>query len=51
MSRKFDRQYQIQQKVVEVMSDPGFMNAIFRPRPRWFPKFLWRMLVGLVVRK
>jgi len=51
MSRKFDRQRRIQQEVNGIITDPAFMRQIFKTKPRWMPRFVWRFLVGLVIRK
>jgi len=49
MSRKFDRSAQIARRANEIMRDPRFLSRIFKPKPRWMPKFVWKIVVGLVI--
>ncbi len=51
MSRKYNQFFRTRQEVDRIMRDPRFIASIFRPRPRWMPKFLWRILVSVVVYK
>jgi hypothetical protein len=50
MSRKFDRTRQIQLKAYEVLTDPEVIDMLFKRRPRWMPKFVWKIVTGLVIR-
>jgi len=53
MSRKYDRTLQVNRKVMEILDDPGTIHyiarKIIRPRPRFFPKILWRLLLSIVM--
>ena len=49
MSRKFDRTKQIQLKAFEVITDPEVMARLFKKRPKWMPRFVWKIVVGLVI--
>ena len=49
MSRKFDRTRQMQLKAFEVLTDPQVIDMLFKRRPRWMPKFVWKIVTGLVI--
>jgi hypothetical protein len=49
MSRKFDRKKQIDRKVAEFLQDPGLLKQLFKPKPIWMPKWIWKIVVGLVL--
>jgi hypothetical protein len=34
----------------ERMATQEFIQSTFKPRPRWMPMFLWKMVVNLVVK-
>ena len=51
MSRKFDRSRRINEEANAIMADPRFLSHIFKPKPRWMPKFVWKIVVGLVIVK
>lgn len=54
MSRKFDRRKQINVAastlVAQTLADPKFIAQIFRPKPRFVPRWLWKLLFRIVVR-
>jgi hypothetical protein len=49
MSRKFDRTLRIQQEALKVMTDPAVMGQLLKKRPGWMPKFVLKIVVGLVI--
>jgi hypothetical protein len=49
MSRKFDRSLKIQQEALRVMTDPAVMARLFKKKSRWMSKFVWKIVVGLVI--
>jgi hypothetical protein len=49
MSRKYDRTFQVQRKAMEILTNPEVMNRLFKRKPRWMPKFVWKIVVGLVI--
>jgi hypothetical protein len=49
MSRKYDRTRQMQMKAFEVLTDPRVIDMLFKKQPRWMPKWLWKIVVGLVI--
>lgn len=53
MSRKFDRKHQINLQVQHILESPLMMHhiagQIFRPRPIFVPKLVWRILLWLVL--
>ena len=49
MSRKFDRKFQVARKAAEYLQDPNLMAQLFKPKPRWMPKWIWKIVVGLVL--
>jgi hypothetical protein len=51
MSRKFDRTYQIQKEASRILTDPAVMRQIFKPKPRWMPRFMWKLILSLVLVK
>jgi hypothetical protein len=53
MSRKFDRREQINRTastlVAQMLADPRFMAQLFRPKPRFVPRWLWKLLFRTLV--
>jgi hypothetical protein len=53
MARKFNRQYQINKKAVEIMEDPATIHylgsKIIRRKPRLMPRFVWKALLFVVL--
>jgi hypothetical protein len=53
MSRKYDRAFQVNSKVRDILNDPATMRyltrKLFRPRPRLIPRFLWKGLLIIVL--
>jgi len=49
MSRKFDRTLKIQQEALKTLTDPAVMARLFKKKPNWMPKFVWKIVVGLVI--
>jgi hypothetical protein len=53
MSRKYDRTLQVNRRVLEILNDQGAINylsqKLIRRRPRYFPRFLWRILLSFVL--
>jgi hypothetical protein len=49
MARKFDRTRKIQLEAYKVLTDPEVIDMLFKRRPRWMPKFLWKIVTGLVI--
>ena len=49
MSRKFDRTLKIQQEALKTLTDPAVMARLFEKKPNWMPKFVWKIVVGLVI--
>ena len=49
MSRKFDRTKQIQLEAFKVLTDPTVIDMLFKKKPWWMPKFVWKIVVGLVI--
>ena len=53
MSRKFDRQLNINRKVVEILEDPNTMHylarKLIRRKPKLMPMFLWKGLLLIVL--
>ena len=51
MSRKFDRQLQINKKALEIIEDPMTLfylgKKIFRPKPKLMPRFMWKALLWI----
>ena len=50
MSRRYNQSKEVNKKVTEILRDPAFMGAIFKTKPRWMPKFLWKIVVGFVIK-
>jgi len=51
MSRKFDRSAQIQREAMTILTNPEVMARMFKRKPNWMPKWLWKIVVGLVIVK
>jgi len=49
MSRKFDRRLQIQREALNVMTNPEVMARLFKKKPWWMPKWIWKIVVGFVI--
>jgi hypothetical protein len=53
MSRKFDRTLQINSKVREILSEPATLfyltSRLIRRRPSYVPKWLWKLLLLIVL--
>lgn len=53
MSRKTDRHFQINKKVLEIIENPATIHyvamKIIRPKPRLMPRFIWRALLSIVM--
>jgi len=53
MSRKFDRQLQINQKVRDILEDPNTLmylgSRLIRKKPKIMPRFVWKALLSIVL--
>ena len=53
MSRKFNRQLQINKKALEIMEDPATMHylagKLIRRKPKWMPRPIWKGLLLMVL--
>ena len=49
MSRKFDRSIQLQKEAMMILTKPEVLNRLFKRKPSWMPKFVWKIVVGLVI--
>lgn len=53
MSRKFDRTFQVNKKVVEILNDPYTMQfiagKIIRKKPKYMPWWMWKGLMLFVL--
>ena len=49
MSRKFDRTKQIQLAAAEQLD--YVRRHLFKPKPRWMPRFMWKLIVGMVIKQ
>jgi hypothetical protein len=53
MSRKYDRQLQINKKVIEVLEDPAtthyLASKLIRRKPKYLPRIIWKGLLFLVM--
>jgi hypothetical protein len=53
MSRKFERQFQINKKALEIMEDPATIHylagKVIRRKPKIMPRFVWKALLYLVL--
>jgi hypothetical protein len=53
MSRKFDRQFQINRKVLDVLEDPYTMHylaaKLIRKRPKYLPWLIWKFFLFVVL--
>jgi len=53
MSRKFNRQLQINKKAIEIMEDPGTIaylaGKLIRKRPKRMPRIVWKLLLLIVL--
>jgi hypothetical protein len=54
MSRKFGRtkrlKYEASDLVAQILADPKFIAQLFRPKSRWIPRFVWKLLFKTLVR-
>jgi hypothetical protein len=53
LDRKFDRQYQINKKAIEIMEDPATIHylstKIIRRKPGLMPRFVWKAFLYVVL--
>jgi hypothetical protein len=47
MSRKFDRTKQIQLAAAEQLD--YVRRHLFNPKPGWMPRFMWKLIGGMVI--
>jgi hypothetical protein len=47
MFRKFDRSKKVSELAAATLADPRFMAQFVRPKPRWVPRFIWRVANAL----
>jgi hypothetical protein len=43
MSRKFDRSHKIQHEASKVLTNPAVMRRLFKKKPWWMRKFVWKV--------
>lgn len=52
MSRKYERNKKVNEKLRQILDDPRTLDyliaKIVRPRSKWMPRFMWRFLLSLV---
>jgi hypothetical protein len=34
---------------MQIMTDPEVMGRLFKKKPFWMPKWIWKIVVGLVI--
>ena len=51
MSRKYDRSLKVQREAMTILTNPEVMARLFKKKPRWMPKFVWKIIVGFVIVK
>ena len=53
ISRRFDRRRQIEFAAARLAGQTlnHIRREVFRPKPGFMPRFLWRLIVGLVIAK
>jgi hypothetical protein len=49
MSRKFDRRRQVEKEAAVLFHETA--KRLFRPKPRWMPKAVWKLIVGIILVK
>jgi hypothetical protein len=49
MSRRFDRTKQIQFEAMKALTNPEVMGRLFKKKAWWMPKWLWKIVVSLVI--
>jgi len=43
-------QGEAQRMINQMMKDPAFWRHVFKPRPRWIPKWFWKLILRIVVK-